>query len=62
MLRDLVKIANRLDFLGLTAEADIIDSEIKRFASDGNSSEGAGSEETEEKRENEFYQKLILKR
>lgn len=62
MLRDLVKIANRLDFLGLTAEADIIDSEIKRFASDGDSSEGAGSEETEEKKRERILSKDNLEK
>ncbi len=34
MLRELVKIANKLDFLGLTKEADIIDSEILKLASE----------------------------
>jgi len=33
MLKSLVKLANRLDSLGLTKEADIIDREIVRFAS-----------------------------
>lgn len=33
MLRELVKVANKLDFLGLTKEADIIDAEILKLAS-----------------------------
>lgn len=32
MLRKLVKVANRLDSLGMTKEADIVDSEIVRLA------------------------------
>jgi hypothetical protein len=34
MLKELVKIANKLDFLGLTKEADVIDQEIVRLASE----------------------------
>lgn len=34
MLKSLVKLANRLDLLGLTREADVIDREILRFASE----------------------------
>lgn len=35
MLKDLVKVANRLDSLGLTKEADAIDGIISKEASDG---------------------------
>lgn len=34
MLKELVKIANKLDFLGLTKEADILDSEIFKLAAE----------------------------
>lgn len=33
MLKGLVKLANRLDSLGLTKEADVIDREILKLAS-----------------------------
>jgi hypothetical protein len=32
MLKDLVKVANRLDSLGLTREADAIDGLVKKMA------------------------------
>jgi hypothetical protein len=35
MLKELVKIANKLDLLGLTKEADILDSEIFKLAAEG---------------------------
>ena len=62
MLKDLVKIANRLDFLGLTAEADIIDSEIRRFASEGDSPETtpqSGPEESPEKKKANKISEII---
>lgn len=34
MIRELVKIANKLDRLGLTSEADLLDSEIRKMARD----------------------------
>ena len=33
MLKDLIKMASKLDALGLSREADLIDSLIKKFAS-----------------------------
>jgi len=35
MLRELIRIANRLDLLGLSKEADILDSEILKIATEG---------------------------
>jgi hypothetical protein len=48
MLKQLVKVANRLDLLGLTKEADVLDLEIVRLASDGDFSLGDFDSEEEE--------------
>jgi hypothetical protein len=39
MLKNLVKIANRLDSLGLSKEADVIDNLIQKFATDDSDTE-----------------------
>ena len=43
MLKDLVKVANRLDSLGLTKEADTLDFFIQKEASDFAHRRGIGS-------------------
>lgn len=54
MLKQLVKVANRLDSLGLTKEADALDREIVKLASDGDFSLGDFDSEEEGEDEGEI--------
>lgn len=45
MLKDLIKVSNRLDTLGLTKEADFLDSIIRKLSSRREMPMGAGIEE-----------------
>jgi hypothetical protein len=58
MLRDLVKVANRLDSLGLTKEADLIDSVIQKKASEEDSPGGPGWEWQEPRHLKGFLRRL----
>jgi len=48
MLKDLIKVSNRLDSLGLTKEADYLDSVIRKLSSRREMPMGAGIEEIPE--------------
>lgn len=61
MLKQLVKVANRLDSLGLTKEADTLDREIVRLASDGDF-DLSDFKSGESKEEEEEDQSEIIKR
>ena len=58
MLKDLVKLANKLDSLGLTKEADLIDSVIQKKASEEDSPGGSGWEWQEPRHLKGFLRRL----
>jgi len=58
MLKDLVKLANKLDSLGLTKEADLIDSVIQKKASEEDSPGGPGWEWQEPRHLKGFLRRL----
>lgn len=59
MLKDLVKVASRLNSLGLSSEANFIDSVVRKFA--GENSRGRGPERVYDETPTRFNQALPLK-
>lgn len=59
MLKDLVKVASRLNSLGLSSEANFIDSVVRKFA--GENSKGRGPERVYDETPTRFNQALPLK-